>query len=178
MNGTIGLQNSTETLGIGSIAPDFTLPAANARDSFRLSEATARGPVVVEFLRGTWCPNCRRRMLELAKLNTAIWQAGARLVCVAAEKRDGMWEPEKFLQANPLPYSFLLDEDRAVITAYGLYHRIGVDAWNIAHPATLVVDPDNRVRYVYKGVSQSDRAPVEEILKALQKLTRASAADF
>lgn len=170
------MKNITETLGIGSVAPDFQLRAANTGEIFSLAAASARGPVLLEFMRGTWCPNCRRRMAELAKLKTAIWQAGASLVCIAAEKRDGMWEPEKYLRANPLPFPFLLDETRVVVKAYGVYHRIGVDAWDIAHPATLVVGRDGRVRYIFKSENQSDRAPIEEVLNALERAKGTSAA--
>ena len=41
-------------LAIGSRAPDFTLPAANQPGMVSLFDRIARGPVVVEFLRGTW----------------------------------------------------------------------------------------------------------------------------
>ncbi|MGA7754668.1 MAG: peroxiredoxin-like family protein [Candidatus Sulfotelmatobacter sp.] len=170
------MKNITETLGIGSTAPDFRLRSANTRETFSLSAATARGPVVLEFLRGTWCPNCRRRMAELAKMSTAVWQAGATLASIAAEKRDGMWEPEKYLQSHPMPFPFLLDEDRTVVKVYGVYHRIGVDAWDIAHPATLVIDRDGRIRYIFKGESQSDRSPVDEVLKALERTKGTSAS--
>lgn len=54
--------------------------------------------------------------------------------------------------------------------AYGLYHRIGVDAINIAHPATLVIDRGGTVRYVYRGSNQGDRAPIEQVLDAARKL--------
>jgi peroxiredoxin len=39
---------------VGARVPDFTLPAANRPESFTLSEVLKRGPVIVEFLRGTW----------------------------------------------------------------------------------------------------------------------------
>jgi peroxiredoxin len=58
-----------------------------------------------------------------------------------------------------------------VIKAYGLYHRVGIDAWNIAHPATLLVDREGRVRFIYKGTGQGDRSPVEDVLKAVRKVT-------
>jgi peroxiredoxin len=48
------MQNRTETLEVGSPAPEFLLPAANREGIFSLSGAVARGPVIVEFLRGTW----------------------------------------------------------------------------------------------------------------------------
>ena len=46
---------------------------------------------------------------------------------VAAEKRDGLWKPGKFLEKHPISFPFLLDEDRAVTKLYGLYHAFGVD---------------------------------------------------
>jgi hypothetical protein len=48
------MQNRTETLGIGSRAPEFSLMAANRQERFSLSELRKRGAVIVEFLRGTW----------------------------------------------------------------------------------------------------------------------------
>jgi peroxiredoxin len=48
------MQNRTETLGIGSRAPEFSLAAANREEEFSLSKLRANGPVIVEFLRGTW----------------------------------------------------------------------------------------------------------------------------
>lgn len=44
----------TSTLKLGDRVPDFTLAAANREGSFALRDALARGPVVLEFLRGTW----------------------------------------------------------------------------------------------------------------------------
>ena len=48
------MQNRTETLEIGSRAPEFLLPAANREGTLSLSGALVGGPVIVEFLRGTW----------------------------------------------------------------------------------------------------------------------------
>lgn len=86
---------------------------------------------------------------------------------IAAEKRDGVWKPGKFLEKHPLSGVFLLDEDRAVTKAYGLHHALGTDAINIAHPATLVIDRGGIVRYIYRGSNQLDRAPLDEVLGAL-----------
>jgi hypothetical protein len=44
----------TETLKLGDRAPEFLLPAANREGIISLSGALTRGPVTVEFLRGTW----------------------------------------------------------------------------------------------------------------------------
>lgn len=62
---------------------------------------------------------------------------------------------------------FLLDEDRTVTKAYGLYHMIAMDALHIAHPAPLVIDQGRVVHYIYRGENQHDRAPMEPVLAAV-----------
>ncbi len=44
----------TETLSLGSSAPAFSLTAANRDSEFDLEHLVTHGPVVLEFLRGTW----------------------------------------------------------------------------------------------------------------------------
>ena len=109
-------------------------------------------------------------MAQLEPHKNAIAQLGANLVYIAAEKRDGVWKPAKYLAEHPSSYPFLLDEDRAVTKAYGLYHAFGHDAFRIAHPATLVVDRGGICRYIYRGDDQTDRAPFDEVLAAAGKL--------
>lgn len=92
----------------------------------------------------------------------------ASLVFIAAEKRHGLFHPEKFLAEHPASFPFLLDEERSVTKAYGIYHRLGKDAWNIAHPATFVVDRGGIVRFAYVAPNQHDRAPMEEVLQAVE----------
>jgi peroxiredoxin len=50
----LGMLNATDTLKIGDRAPDFELSAANRDERYSLNELRKLGPVVVEFLRGTW----------------------------------------------------------------------------------------------------------------------------
>jgi peroxiredoxin len=101
-----------------------------------------------------------------------IERSGAQLFYIAAEKRRGLWRPSRFLEKHPISVPFLLDENRSVAKAYGLYHRLGSDAMNIAHPASLVIDRDGIVRYIYRGDDQRDRAPVEDIIQALETLSK------
>ena len=48
------MKERTETLSVGEQVPDFTLAAANQQGAFSLSQWLQRGPVILEFLRGTW----------------------------------------------------------------------------------------------------------------------------
>jgi hypothetical protein len=48
------MKDRTDTLEIGSKAPEFSLSAANRDVTFSLGGLLAHGPLILEFLRGTW----------------------------------------------------------------------------------------------------------------------------
>jgi len=48
------MPGSSQTLKIGDRAPEFTLAAANRSETYSLFQVLVRGPVILEFLRGTW----------------------------------------------------------------------------------------------------------------------------
>jgi hypothetical protein len=50
----LSMQSRTDTLEIGSRAPDFSLGAANREGTFTLSGLIEKGTLILEFLRGTW----------------------------------------------------------------------------------------------------------------------------
>jgi len=62
-----------------------------------------------------------------------------------------------------------VDETRAVSKQYGVWHRIGLDAWNIARPAAFVIDRSGIIRAVFVGETQAEfptAAQLDESLKA------------
>jgi len=50
----LDMKNRTDTLEIGSRAPDFSLQAANREGTFTLAGLLAGGTLILEFVRGTW----------------------------------------------------------------------------------------------------------------------------
>ena len=111
-------------------------------------------------------------MAQFEPWKDELEQVGAQLVFIAAEKRDGIWKPARFLAKHPISFPFLLDEDRSVTKAFGLYHHLGHGAIHIARPATLVISRDGVVRYIYRGENQLDRAPVGEVMAAARQTSR------
>lgn len=109
-------------------------------------------------------------MAQLEPHKVAIDTLGASLLYIAAEKRGGLFKPEQFMAKHPISFPFLLDEDRRVTKAYGVHHRIGMDAFNIARPATFVVDRSGAVRFIFVGKDQHDRAEIASVLEALRGL--------
>ncbi len=111
-------------------------------------------------------------MAQVEPVKNELEALGASLVYIAAEKRSGMFRPEKYFAEHPISFPFLLDEDRRVTKAYGVHHAIGLDALNIAHPATFVVGRDGTIRMIYVGIDQRDRMPVEAILEVLRAMPK------
>jgi len=105
-------------------------------------------------------------MAQFEPKKNELEQDHVQLLFIAAEKRHGFWHPENFFVKHPSAFPFLLDEDRAVTKAYGLYQRLGTDAINIARTATLVVDRAGMLRYIYRGDSQQDRASMDDVMAA------------
>lgn len=103
-------------------------------------------------------------MTQLESVATEIAEARAQLVYVAAEKRQGVFRPDKYLATHPISFPFLLDEDRGVSRRYGVYQRLGSDAINIARPATFVVDREGLLQFVYVSKNQRDRTEIEEVI--------------
>ena len=69
-----------------------------------------------------------------------------------------------------LPFPVLCDESRGVIKGYGVWHPIGLDAFNIARPASFLIDGKTRaVRYMFVGSTQFERADLDTILGAADR---------
>lgn len=73
----------------------------------------------------------------------------------------------RYVEETGLPFNILIDGNREVSKAYGVWHRIGLDAWNIARPALFVIGRDRSIRYSFVASSQAEFPPQEAILAAL-----------
>ena len=72
-----------------------------------------------------------------------------------------------YLGDRRLPYEVLIDESRQVAKAYGVWHRIGLDAWNTARPAVFLIAKDRSIRYSFIGGSQREFPTLEELLRVI-----------
>jgi peroxiredoxin len=77
----------------------------------------------------------------------------------------------RYIEESGLPFNILVDESREVLKAYGVWHRIGLDAWNIARPALFLIDRSGAIRYSFIGDSQEEFPSHEEIVKELEKVS-------
>jgi peroxiredoxin len=106
-------------------------------------------------------------MTQLESSYGEFTKRGAGLVVIAAQKIEGMFRGKNHIQQHDYPFPVLFDEKRSVTRAYGVYHRFGVDALNIAHPATFVVAPDGKVSWIAISPNQVERPDTKDILNAI-----------
>jgi peroxiredoxin len=87
-----------------------------------------------------------------------------QVVVVVAQRSEAV---KRYVEETGLPFNILIDESRDVLKAYGVWQRIGLDAWNIARPALFLIERDSSIRYAFIAESQEEFPAHEEILKVL-----------
>ena len=86
------------------------------------------------------------------------------MVAVVAQKSENV---RRYIEETGLPFNILIDESRDVLRQYGVWHRVGLDAWNIARPALFLVEPDRRITYSFVADRQHEFPEHVDILAAL-----------
>jgi peroxiredoxin len=169
----------------GALFPDFVLPGAEGR-LVSLGSVLARGPVIISFFRGEWCPFCQLMLTALAEALPEIVAAGATLLALTPET-GGLALLMK--QKNNAHFEVLSDVDcgvglaagiifrmpkpyRARMEAAGIYlpERHGNAAWFVPVPATFIVTSDGLIAWRFVDADHTHRAEPADIIKALHSL--------
>src|ERR1051326_1649572 len=74
----VGAAVGSGALKEGNRAPEFILPSAEG-GLLSSAELLARGPLVLSFYRGQWCPYCRTELEALQEVSPQIHGLGATL---------------------------------------------------------------------------------------------------
>ena len=174
-------------LKVGQLAPDFTLPDAFG-NPVSVSALLARGPVVISFYRGEWCPFCNIELRALQQALPAMEQLGATLIAISPERPDyGIVAAEK----NKLTFPVLSDFGNKVARQFGVVFQIGQelkefsrnvfkndialrngeDSYELPVPATYVIDTSGLIRFAHVDVDyMTGRAEPAEVISALKAI--------
>ena len=167
----------------GEPMPDFILPDEGGR-LVRLTDLLDKGPVVVSFHRGHWCPYCRLNADGLAKIAPEVGSLGAQIVAISPEKGRYGAELKSYAKA-PFPvladinngYALELnllfwvgDEKRKAMEAGGfdIVPYQGNETWMLPIPATFIVGRDGVVKARYIDPDYRKRMDLNELLAALK----------
>jgi peroxiredoxin len=77
---------------------------------------------------------------------------------------------KRYIEDTGLPFDILIDDTRETVKTYGVWHRVGLDAWNIARPALFLIDRGGIIRYAFVSGSQTEFPEHATILEELGKI--------
>jgi peroxiredoxin len=166
-------------LKAGDAAPPIVLRNAKG-ETVDVGDMLRRGPVIVTFYRGGWCPYCNLELRAFEKALPEIKAAGAALVAISPEKRD---DTVTTAEKNALSFEVLSDVGQKVGRAFGLvyvfteelkraYGGFGLDIpaknaaseWALPIAATYLIGQNGKILYAYTDADYRDRVDPQDVL--------------
>jgi len=151
---------------VGKPAPDFSVVDSHS-SPFTLSDFRGRGPLVLVFYRGHWCPFCRKQLSRLQGNLARILERGAHLVALSIDQPR---ISRALAHELGLEFTLLSNPDSSVIDLYGIRNRLlGVES-GIPHPAIFLIDVEGIVRFREVRHNYRRRVSPSRILRELDRL--------
>jgi peroxiredoxin len=171
------------SLGVGSKAPDFTLPDHNGTP-VSSSDLLSSGRLVLCFFRGRWDPFCCGQLEAMNQILPAIQEADASLAAVSPQTVK-----QSFFMADQhrLRFPLLSDAGNQVARQFWLVYRVpdeqlaiyrrvfvnlpftnGDESWDLPIPATYILDRDSTVLYRSANEDYTERPEPAEIVERLR----------
>ncbi len=174
-----------QALGVGELVPVFSLPSITGA-TVDCRELLSRGPLVISFYRGGWCPYCNIELRALQRRLPEIKALGASLVAISPELPD---RAAMNAGSNALTFPVLVDQDNQVARRFRLTHEIapevvryqlgngndvaaynGADTAEVPLPATYVAGAGGIIEYAFVEADYTRRADPDVFLDVLRDI--------
>lgn len=168
---------------VGDRAPAFLLQDEN-NQPISSAELLAKGPLVVTFYRGAWCPYCN---MELQAINEVLPEIQALNGSVVAISPQTQPNSRKAVRNNQLSFPVLSDVNGEIAAAFGLRFRLpdylielyanlkndlplinDDPSWTLPMPARYVIGQDGVVLYAEINPDYTQRPDPSELLPVLK----------
>ena len=177
--------NAERALKAGERAPEFTLsdPDGKLVSSRAL---LAKGPLVLTFYRGVWCPYCNLELQALEEVADDIRSRGASLLAIS---QQGASSSRKSKRDNKLSYPILTDQGGDLADRFGLRWTLqpyvleffkmfqvdlpkihNDDKWTLPMPARYVIDSDGTIAYAEVNPDYTRRPEPSDLFPVLDQL--------
>ncbi|NDI36797.1 peroxiredoxin-like family protein [Chengkuizengella sediminis] len=173
-------------LKVGDIAPDFTLKNA-VGEEVHLYEELNKGPVILSFYRGEWCPYCNLEVRAYQQKINEITELGAQLFAISPE------EPNYSLtlkEKHDLSFQVLSDIGSKIsvdykltfqlpdylkevyknVFQYDLVKRNNDVSWTLPIPATYIINSNKKIVAGFASAEYYKRMEPSEAIETLKKL--------
>lgn len=175
-------QESPVGLKVGDEAYNFT-GIDQFGNTFELNATLQKGPVVLIFYRGSWCPYCNKHLSQLEDSLNFIQEKGGIVVAVTPEKPTGI---EKVMERTSASFKIIHDKNLSIMNQYNVTYRLedsmiekykqrGIDISanngdsgpHLPVPATYIIGQDKKILYAFFDPNYRKRATVGKILQNL-----------
>jgi len=173
---------SASALAVGETAPAFKAQDAAGR-SVELKQLLKKGPVVLYFYRGQWCPFCNKELSQLQDSLQVLTSKGAQVVVVTPEIQENI---DKTVVKTKASFPIVHDQNLTIMKAYKTaftvddalaqkYLTYGIDFKKanglntnvLPVPATYVIGRDGKIKFAYFNPDYRRRASVHQVAQAL-----------
>lgn len=170
-------------IAVGKAAPSVTAKDLDGR-AISLADLTSKGPTLLVFYRGGWCPFCNFQIRELAAAAPQFAARGLGLLAVSVDRPD---EGAKTRARYTLPFPVLSDSDLSFVNGFNVANHVtteevarlggfGMDLEAssarthhvIAVPALFLIDRAGIVRWAHADPDYKTRPTPAQILSALE----------
>lgn len=142
----------------------------------RFEEMMGEEGATIVFVRSvSWCPFCKKQVMELDSERAIFAAEGRPLIFVSYDTAP---KQAAFAEKQGVESALVSDEGSALIKAFGILnenHRPGSRAYGIPHPAVFIVDENGVVEsklfeedWATNDKSYRNRPAVETILAAVK----------
>ncbi|MEP2024826.1 MAG: peroxiredoxin-like family protein [Reichenbachiella sp.] len=187
INKAKSFKQGDDALKVGEKAPFFELPNAEGK-SVSLDTLLEKGPLVITFYRGDWCPYCNLQLRALQARLVEIRALGATLIAISPQMPDGSMTKNEI---NELEFMVMSDQNAKVASKFGVAWEVpdfliehmhvdrSLDLEKINNgngkilpiPATFVLGQDGIVKWNYVNVDYRTRSEPDEVIQALKNLS-------
>lgn len=173
---------TASALTVGETAPAFRGQDA-AGHPVELSQLLKKGPVVLYFYRGQWCPYCNRQLSQLQDSLQVLTSKGAQIVVVTPETQANI---DKTVEKTKLSIPIVHDQNLAIMKAYHTaytvddataqkYQSHGIDFKKandldvniLPVPATYIIGRDGKIKFAFFDPDYRHRASMRQLAQAL-----------
>ncbi|MBR0900522.1 AhpC/TSA family protein [Bradyrhizobium tropiciagri] len=170
----------------GDVAPSFSLSDADG-NIVNSADLLKRGPLVLSFYRGVWCPYCNMELQALEAAKPEFDKYGAALIAISPQTAPNS---RKSARQNKLSFPILSDVKGKVGEAFGLrfhlpdylvelYTQLKSDlpafnddpSWTLPMPARYVIGQDGVILYSEVNPDYTHRPEPEDMIPVLQQAT-------
>ena len=142
---------------VGSSVEDFTLDDQTGSPR-KLSELLSEGATAIVVVKSAgWCPQSKEHLVQLQQQAESFDAAGLKIACLSFDDVEVLGT---FAVREGIEFPLLADPQSKVIRQLGLANtkfKQGTLRYGLAHPATILIDPEGNVIDVASGFPDSAR---------------------